>query len=58
MLKFYQESDGSKLWVPQDSLAVKHQKWVGSAFPSRTLFTTMLATASNVLTPAVFNQVI
>ncbi|KXJ16057.1 patched domain-containing protein 3 [Exaiptasia diaphana] len=58
MLKFKEESDGTKLWVPQDSLAVEHQQWVGEKFPSKTLFTTIMVTAPNVLTPAVFGQLL
>lgn len=57
LLKFKEESDGTKLWVPQDALAVKHQQWVGDEFPSNSLFTTVMLTAPNVLTPAVFEQV-
>lgn len=58
LLKFYQENDGTKLWVPQDSLAVKHQQWVSTAFPSKTLFTTVMLIAPNVLAPAAIKQVL
>lgn len=57
MLKFEEENRGDRLWVPQDSLAKKHQNWVNEKFPSKALFSTVMLVATDVLTPAVFEQV-
>ena len=58
LVVFTEETRGEKLWVPQESISIKHQEWVGDNFPSQSRAVRILFTSSNVLTSEVLKEVI
>ena len=54
---FYEEEDGSKLWVPIDSQALVDKKFADEHFASSGRFQGMIVENDNVLTPAVIQGV-
>lgn len=57
LIEFKQESRGEKLWTPQNSLALKHKRWVDRNFPTEMRAAIVLLVNGDVLTPAVLKEV-
>ncbi|XP_052280398.1 protein patched homolog 3-like isoform X3 [Dreissena polymorpha] len=56
LLKFEQTSDDAKLWVPVNSRVLPEKAWMENHFPEQFRYTSVIITASNILTPAVLNS--
>uniref|UniRef100_A0A336MF82 CSON014056 protein n=1 Tax=Culicoides sonorensis TaxID=179676 RepID=A0A336MF82_CULSO len=55
-LRFYNERDPLKLWVPKDSQFLKDTQWIMDRFEEGTRIQAVLITADDVLTPDVLQR--
>ena len=51
-----EETDGLKLWSPQDSEFTKNTVWLQTTFPSNSRFSSIIIVADNVLEPEIVRQ--
>nr|XP_022901687.1 protein patched homolog 1-like [Onthophagus taurus] len=57
-LRYYQEKNPMKLWVPPDSQFVQHSEWLMSTFQRGYRIEAMIIEADDVLTPEVFRELL